>query len=76
MEVKIKDRKEDVEFFRIACNMAKINLDYIHADLILKLQERLQKMKGGYAISDSVEIYAEWKEYWDNYFEELTLKKD
>ena len=39
MDVKPKDRKEEVEFLRMACKMAEIGIDYKHADLIIKLQE-------------------------------------
>lgn len=40
MEVKIKDRKEEIEFLRMACNMAELGIGYQHADLIIRLQQR------------------------------------
>ena len=46
MEVKVKDRKEEIEFLRMACNMAELGIGYQHADLIIRLQERLKKLKG------------------------------
>jgi hypothetical protein len=76
MEVKIKDQKEEIEFLRIACNMAEIGISYQHADLILRLQEKLKKLKGKFSISDSVEIHYKWKEDWRNYFEEQSKKQD
>jgi len=45
MEVKIKDRKEEIEFLRMACNMAELGIGYQHADLIIRLQERLKNLK-------------------------------
>jgi len=53
----------------MACNMAEIGIGYQHADLIIRLQERLKKLKGQFSISDGVEIYHKWKEDWQNYFE-------
>ena len=75
MDVKVKDRKEEIQQLTIVCNMAEININYIHADLILRLQERLKELKGKFAISDSVEIHYKWKEDWRKYFEEQ-LEKD
>jgi hypothetical protein len=69
-EVKIKDRKNEIEFLRMACNMAEIGIGYQHADLIIRLQERLSKLKGKFSISDGIEIHHEWKEEWVKYFEE------
>ena len=71
MEVKIKDRKEEIEFLRMACNMAELGINYTHADLILRLQERLKKLKGKFSIKDAVEIHHKWKEEWRVYFETL-----
>jgi hypothetical protein len=55
MDVKIKDRKEEIEFLRMACNMAELGIGYQHADLIIRLQERLKKMKGKFSLKDGVE---------------------
>lgn len=75
MDVKIKDRKEEIEFLRIACNMAEIGIEYQHADLIIRLQERLNKLKGKFSISDSTEIHHKWKADWEKYFDELSNKE-
>jgi len=71
MDVKIKDRKKEIEYLRIACNMAEIGIEYQHADLILRLQERLNKLKGKFTILDGVEIHHKWQEDWEKYFNEL-----
>ena len=71
MEVKVKDRKTEVEYLRMACNLAELEIGYQHADLILRLQERLKKLKGNFSLSDGVEIHHKWKEDWRDYFEAL-----
>jgi len=76
MEVKIKDRKEEIEFLRMACNMAELGIGYQHADLIIRLQERLKKLKGKFSISDGVEIQYKWKQDWQNYFEEQSKTQE
>ena len=74
MDIKVEDRKEEIQQLTIVCNMAEININYIHADLILRLQERLKELKGKFAISDSIEIHYKWKEDWRKYFEEQSDK--
>ena len=71
MDVKVKDRKNEVEYLRMACNMAELGINYIQADLILRLQERLSKLKGGkFSIDDATHIHYKWKQEWQKYFEE------
>lgn len=76
MDVKIKDRETEVEYLRMACNLAELGIAYQHADLILRLQERLKKLKGKFSLSDGVEIHHKWKEDWRNYFEEQSKLND
>ncbi len=76
MEVKIKDRKEEIEFLRMACNLAELRIQYEHADLILRLQERLEKLKGKFSLSDGVEIHHKWKQDWQKYIEEQSKMQD
>ena len=71
MDVKVKDRKKEVEYLRMACNMAELGINYIQADLILRLQERLSQLKEGkFSIDDGVKIHYAWKQEWQKYFEE------
>lgn len=70
MEVKIKDRKEEVEFLRMACNMAELGINYTHADLILRLQSKLKTLKGEFSIEDGISIHYKWKQDWENYYKE------
>ena len=76
MEVKIKDRKEEIEFLRMACNMAELGISYRQADLIIRLQERLNTQKGDFSISDGAEIYCKWTQDWQNYFEKQSKAKN
>lgn len=69
MDVKIKDRKLEVEYLRMALNMAEVGVDYPTTDLIIRVNERQQKLGGKFSIKDSVEIYHKWKEEWQNYFD-------
>lgn len=76
MEVNVKDRKDEIEYLRMACNMAELGIGYQHADLIIRLQERLNKLKGKFTILDGVEIHHKWKEDWDKYSEEQSKKQE
>jgi hypothetical protein len=74
MDVKIADRKEEIEFLRIACNMAELGISYIQADLILRLQERMKKKKGMFSMKDGAEIYYKWRQEWEQYAEQQKNK--
>ena len=74
MDVKIKDRKEEIEFLRIACNMAELGITYIQADLILRLQERMKTKKGMFSMKDGAEIHYKWRQEWEQYFEQQKNK--
>ena len=76
MEVKIIDRKKEIEFLRMACNMAELGINYIQADLIIRLQERLKKLNGKFSIDDGVNIHSKWKQEWQNYFDEQSKTQD
>ena len=69
MDVKIKDRIEEVEFLRMALVMAEIGVDYKIADLINRVSYRVRQLEGKYTINDSVEILYKWKEDWLKYDE-------
>jgi hypothetical protein len=75
MEVEIKDRKEEVEFLRMACNMTELGISYLQADLILRIQETLKKKKGSFSLTDGIEIGYKWKEGWRKYFEQQSKKE-
>ena len=69
-DVKIKDRKTDTEYLRMAVNTCEIGVSYIHADLILRVQKELKRLKGKFSLEDGARIHSEWKSEWENYFNE------
>lgn len=69
MDVKIKDRKEEIEFLRMALSICELGVNYIQADLIIRVFERLQKLKGKFSLHDGVELHHKWKQEWQEYFE-------
>lgn len=68
MSVKIKDRKTEVEYLRMVCNLAEIGINYEHAELIIKLQEKLKKLNGEFTLQDGIDVHHKWKQKWDQYY--------
>ncbi len=75
MEVKIKDRKDEVEWIRMSLCMVEIGIEYIHADLIRRVFNVLNEKKGQYSLKDSAEIHAQWQKDWDNYWKAQQKKE-
>jgi 6-phosphogluconate dehydrogenase len=75
MEVKIKDREREIEWIRMSLCMVEIGIEYIHADLIKRVFDVLNKKKGQYSLKDSAEIHAKWQEDWNKYFKEQQKKE-
>jgi len=69
MDVKIKDRKKEIEYFRMALNMCEFGVDYTQADLIMRVTEKLKDAKGNFNLEHGVEIFNQWKQEWEKYFE-------
>ncbi len=69
MDVKIKDRKSEVEYLRMGLAMAQFGVSYKHADLILKVQEVIKKKGGKYSLKDGSEIMASLSKEWADYDE-------
>lgn len=76
MSVDIKDRKDEIEWLRMALNMCEININYTHADLIIKIVKELNSLKGNFSICDGVEIHHKWKEKWDEYYKQKNKIND
>ena len=76
MEVRIKDRKEEVEYFRMAVNMGGLGIDYTQAELILKIHQGLKKLKGKFTIADGVEIKYQHLQQWQEYFEKIKKEEE
>jgi len=75
MEVKHSDKKQEVYYLQMACNMVGFGLDYPNTDLILRMQQAVKKKKGKFSISDAVDIQMKWKEDWDFYFQRLKTEQ-
>jgi hypothetical protein len=54
----------------MALNMCELGVGYTQTDLILRVLERLNKLKGEFRISDAAEIQAKHEQEWQMYFEE------
>lgn len=67
-QVKIKDRKKDIEFLRMGLNMCGIKVDYTHTDLISKVFTIVNEKKGKSDMKDMSLILAEWETHWNEYF--------
>lgn len=75
MKVRIKDRKKEIEYLRMALNLCEIGVDYTHADLIIRVTKALKKMKGDFSLEDGVKVHHKWKEEWEKYFDEESEKE-
>ena len=70
MDVKIKDRKQEVEFLRMALAIAEMGFSYEHADLINRVVNESRKKKGKFSLLDGSKLLYKWKTDWRNYFDE------
>jgi hypothetical protein len=71
MEVQINDRKQEVEYLRMALNMCELGINYTQADLILRVQEGIKKYGGNFSLQAGMDINARWKNYWRAYFDDI-----
>lgn len=71
MEVKHEDKNLDTYYLQMACSMVGFNFDYIHMDLVMRLQEAVKKKKGKFSVSDLLDIQQRWKDDWDFYFKTI-----
>ena len=55
--------------------MCEVGVGYTQTDLILRVLERLNKLKGEFGISDAVEIHHKHKQEWQMYFEKKYKEK-
>lgn len=68
-DVEIKDRENEVEYLRMVLNICQVNIDYTHADLINRVTKALHKRKGSFTVNEGVELFYQWKQDWEVYFE-------
>lgn len=70
-EVQMKDRKEEIEYLRMALAMSEFGVSYEQADLIHRVFKTVEKKKGKFSLSDGVKVFHEWKTFWYDYFDRL-----
>lgn len=64
-----KDRKKDIEFLRMALNLCELPVSYEQSDLILRAYTLVKEKQGNTNMDDALKIYYNWKNHWDNYFQ-------
>jgi hypothetical protein len=70
-DVKIKDRKEEIEHIRMALNTVGIPVDYSATELITLVTAGVNKKKGKFTLRDAMIIRKKWREDLDKYFERI-----
>ena len=73
--VKIKDRKKEIEFLRMALNICELGVNYEQADLIIRINKKVEKMGGKFSLEDGIEIYHKWKHDWLEYYDPKNQRK-
>jgi hypothetical protein len=75
MDVKIKDRDKETEQLRMALNMCGIYSDYIHTDLIIRVTNIYNRLKGNLSILDCTNLLAEWEKDWKDNFDRMKYEE-
>ena len=75
MNVLIKDRKKEIELIRMALNMAEVGVNYETTELIITVIEQQKKLGGKFSLEDGCNIFSEWQNKWNNYYESNLKKK-
>ena len=79
MEVQIKDRKDEIEYLRMALAITEIGVSYEQAELINNVVNKVRQRKGKFNIHDGVGLLYAWKEKWRSYYDKqasLTQKTE
>ena len=69
MDVQVKDRKDEVEYLRMALAIAEIGVSYEQAELINNVVNKVRQRKGKFNIHDGVGLLYAWKEKWRSYYD-------
>ena len=64
MEVQIKDRKDEIEYLRMALAITELGVSYEQAELINNVVNKVRQRKGKFNIHDGVGLLYAWKEKW------------
>ena len=70
-EVRIEDRKDEIEYLRMALAMSEFGVSYEQADLIHRVVTEVQKKGGKFTVHDGVKVFHGWKKTWYDYFDRL-----
>ena len=74
MEVLIKDRKDEIEYLRMALAITEIGVSYEQAELINNVVNKVRQCKGNFNIHDGVKLLYAWKDKWTNYYDKQANK--
>lgn len=77
-QIKIKDRDEQIEGFRLACNLADLPMNYHTADLIWRIFQLIQQKGMDLDMRTIIKERSRHDQHWINYFkdqQEADLKK-
>lgn len=76
-EVKISDREYSIEYLRMALNMCEIYVNYQQTELIFKVINKCDLLRGDFSVEDACDLLSVNKAKWDKYFnEEKIIKKN
>lgn len=67
MTVKFKDRTPEVEHFHLALKVAGMDFNYVAADLVYQIHEKVKQTGGKGTLDDIVKIKIAWEKKWDEY---------
>lgn len=76
MEVLIKDRKDEIEYLRMALAITELGVSYEQAELINNVVNKVRQRKGKFNIHDGVELLYAWKQKWRNYYDKMANPGD
>ena len=76
IDVKIEDRKKEIEYLRLALGLAGIGVDYKIADLINRVVEKNTELGGKFSVKDGVNLQYGWEKDWQKYDEQQKLNED
>lgn len=70
MNVKISDRIENIEYFRMALSMCEIGVSYQTAELIDEIVTAIRIKGGDFTVLDAAKLFSTWKQKWADYEKE------
>lgn len=70
-QVRPQDRKNEVEYLRMALNLCEIGVSYTQADLIIRVMAKVNEVKGNFTLMDGATILKNWNQDWEYYYRQL-----